>query len=115
MKSLVISAVFFTLVSAVALEGQAKYDGYKVVRVKSSAQVKKLIQGLSLATWNGAAKDDGFVDVVVPPGVRPFDTATTHVMHEDLGASIGAEAEYGVYAGMRYGRKHPLICLRIFD
>lgn len=108
MKSLLISTLFLTLVSAVALEGQAKYDGYKVVRVKSSPQVKKMIQGLSLSTWNGAAKDDGFVDVVVPPGVQPFDVATTQVMHKDLGASIAAEADYAVYAGTLYGRRHSI-------
>lgn len=105
MKSLLISTFLVSLVSAIALEGQARYDGYKVVRVKSSAEVKKLIQELSLSTWNGAAKDDGFIDVVVPPGVQSFDTATTHVMHQDLGASIAAEAEYGVYAGMRQERR----------
>ena len=58
-----------------------------------------MIQGLSLKTWNGAAKDDGEVDVVIPPSVHAFDGMDMEVMHENLGASIAEEAKYDAYAG----------------
>ena len=102
MKILLFSNLFLSLVSAVAVPGatgKVNYDGYKVVRLQSSAQVKSMIQGLSLKTWNGAAKDDGEVDVVIPPGVKAFDGMDMQVMHEDLGASIAQEAKYDAYAG----------------
>ena len=99
MKAFLVSSLFISLACAIAVPGKVSYDGYKVVRLHSSAQIKSMIQGLALKTWNGAAKDDGEVDVVIPPSVHAFDGMDMEVMHENLGASIAEEAKYDAYAG----------------
>ncbi|MCJ1240681.1 hypothetical protein MMC14_008685 [Varicellaria rhodocarpa] len=98
MKAFLVSSLFISLACAIAVPGKVSYDGYKVVRLHSSAQIKSMIQGLALKTWNGAAKDDGEVDVVIPPSVHAFDGMDMEVMHENLGASIAEEAKYDAYA-----------------
>ena len=101
MKFLLLSSLFLALANATAIvsTGKISYDGYKVLRVQSSPQVKEVIQSLGLATWKGAPKDTGTVDVVVPPGVKDLNQFDAHVMHADLGASIAQEAQFEPYAG----------------
>ena len=70
----------FGLVSAVAVNKKANYDGFQVVRLEVGdhlAQVKALIETLGLSTWNGGPKADSTVDVVVPPAaVKTFEDST---------------------------------------
>lgn len=85
--------------SAVVHSRQVNYDGYKVVRVESSEEVKNFIQKNNLGTWNGPVKDTGVTDVVIPAGMTELDSVTKTVMHEDLGAAIASESQFDVYAG----------------
>ncbi len=98
MKNILLSSLLIALVSAAAVPGKVDYDGYRVVRVKSSDKVKSIIAEKSLETWVGAGKANGQVDVVVPPGVEAFDGTDAQVMHQDLGASIARESNFEVYA-----------------
>lgn len=86
--------------SAVVQSRQVNYDGYKVVRVESSEEVKNFIEKNNLGTWNGPAKDTGVTDVVIPTGMTELDGVTKTVMHEDLGAAIATESQYDIYAGL---------------
>ena len=97
MKAIFLSLLFISSSSAAAVPSKVSYDGYKVVRVKSSPEVESIIQDHSLATWNGAGRAYGQIDVVVPPGVQALDGMDSHVMHEDLGASIAVETDYQAY------------------
>lgn len=93
-----------TLVSAANTGGKVSYDGHRVFRIEiddNLPRVNGLLRSLLLSTWNRATNT---VDVVVPPGKSKIfqeKTAniTTHVMHEDLGASIAEEARYKNYLG----------------
>src|SRR5947207_12144615 len=98
MKSLLFCLPLFALASAVAVPGKVNYDGYKVVRLtvgNNVAQVNDIIEKLSLSTWKGGPKANGFADIVIPPHqIQNFYESTAHmstaVMHNDLGASIAA-------------------------
>ncbi|MCJ1365983.1 hypothetical protein MMC16_005108 [Acarospora aff. strigata] len=98
MRNFLLSSLLVALTSAAAVSNRVSYDGYRVVRVKSSDEVKSIIADNSLATWIGAGRANGQVDVVVPPGVKAFDGLDAQVMHQDLGASIAKESDYEVYA-----------------
>ncbi|KAL9632525.1 MAG: hypothetical protein Q9164_005269, partial [Protoblastenia rupestris] len=95
------------LASAAAIAAQADYEGYQVVRLAVGADVAKvdgLIEDLSLSTWNGNAKANSAVDVVVPKDkINDFKKTTgdlqPQVMHENLGASIAQESDYAEYRG----------------
>ena len=100
MRNFLLSSLLVALTSAAAVSNRVSYDGYRVVRVKSSDEVKSIIADNSLATWIGAGRANGQVDVVVPPGVKAFDGLDAQVMHQDLGASIAKESDYEVYARM---------------
>ena len=107
MKILLFAPAIFALASAVAVSRKVDYSGYKVVRLdigEKLSKVESLIDSLGLSTWNGGPKENSKVDIVVPASkVADFDADTkdfdSHVMHEDLGASIAQEADYPVYAG----------------
>lgn len=82
----------------------AKYDGAKAMRITTSSdvtQISSVVQKLGLAIWKGAVagvpQPNTMVDVVVPASqLKEFNMMTkglkTHVLHEDLGASIAQEA-----------------------
>lgn len=58
----------------------------------------------SLSTWNGDPQANNYVDLVVPQSqLAAFRNSTatmdTQIMHEDLDASIEAEAKHGAYSG----------------
>ena len=97
MKSAWVSSLLLGLASAIAVPQKVSYTDHKVVRVKDTAEVQQWIQQYSLATW---VKQNGNVDVVVPPGVTALDGFDALVMHENLGESIAQEANYDVYEGM---------------
>lgn len=88
------------------------YKDDKVIRLRvgdNVAKVNSLIKNLSLSSWNGDPQANKYVDLLVPRSkLVAFANLTasmeTHVMHEDLGASIKKEAEYKPYAG-RYIQK----------
>lgn len=88
------------------------YKDDKVIRLRvgdNVAKVNSLIKNLSLSSWNGDPQANKYVDLLVPRSklvafANLTATMETHVMHEDLGASIKKEAEYKPYAG-RYIQK----------
>jgi hypothetical protein len=108
MKSLLFFLPLFALASAFAVPGKVSYDGYKVIRLavgNNVAQVNDIIDKLSLSTWKGGPKANGFADIVIPPRqIQSFYESTAHmsseVMHNDLGASIAEESKFDVYVGM---------------
>jgi hypothetical protein len=96
-------ALVLTVVTSVL--ANTKYNGAQAVRVVVGDDVvplMKIIDKLSLASWkgvapNGVPKANGNVDLVVPAAkLEEFnalvDGMEFEVMHEDLGASIAAEA-----------------------
>ncbi|KAI4240375.1 MAG: hypothetical protein L6R40_005201 [Gallowayella cf. fulva] len=105
MKFFLLAPVIFGLASAVVVPRKANYDGYKVVRLSvgsNLAKVRTLIQDLTLSTWNGGAKANAEVDIVVPADkVAEFQSSTADfektVMHENLGVSIAEETAYPDY------------------
>jgi murein tripeptide amidase MpaA len=102
MKSLVFAPLIVALASAGAVPAKVNYDGFKVVRLgvgNKVADVTALIDRLSLSSWTGKPKENGVIDLVVPPEhLAAFDKATnglhTEVMHEDLGASVAVEGAF---------------------
>lgn len=96
MKSPLALPFLLGLASAIAVSQKVSYADYRVVRVKNSAEVEQLIKQHSLATWE---KQNGNVDVVIPPGVTALDGLETLVMHDNLGESIAKEADYDTYEG----------------
>ena len=107
MKFLLAIPFLSALASAAAIAAKADYEGYQVVRLAVGADVAKvdaLIEDLSLSTWNGNAKANSAVDVVVPKDkINDFKKTTgdlqPQVMHENLGASIAQESDYAEYRG----------------
>jgi hypothetical protein len=94
-----------TLTAVTGAFAKTNYDGAQVVRVAVGDDVvplMKIIDKLSLPSWkgvapNGVPKANGNVDLVVPAEkVAQFselvDGMEFEVMHDDLGASIAAEA-----------------------
>ena len=100
MKSVLVSSLLLSLASAAAVTSNAKrvsYDGYKVVRVKATAEVDSIIADKGLPTW---AKEHGNIDVLLPPTqLHALDKFSSTVMHEDLGASVAKEAAFEAYRG----------------
>lgn len=109
MEILLFLIYLLTLVRAADIGGKVSYNGYKVIRLEVGdhlPEVNSIIQNLKLSTWNGAAKAYSDVDVVVPQqSLEAFQEASahikTHIMHQDLGASIAEEAKYNNYIGMK--------------
>lgn len=107
MKFLLAIPFLSALTSAAAISANVDYEGYQVVRLavgEDVARINSLIENLSLSTWNGDAKENSAVDVVVPKDkVKEFERTTTdlqpQVMHPNLGASIAAESDFDVYRG----------------
>lgn len=87
---------------------KVSYKDDKAIRLgvgENVSKVKLMMRDLSLSTWNGAPQANKYVDLVVPQSkLAAFTTSTanmeTHIMHEDLGASIEKEASYGAYSGI---------------
>lgn len=115
MNSIILISVLSWLVSAVtvpAAKEKVTYHGDKVLRVATGddvAPLKSIIDTMALPTWKGVTagipKVNWHVDVVVPKDrLEEFNTVSAgmniSVMHDDLGASIDAEAEFDPYAGM---------------
>jgi hypothetical protein len=100
-----LSSLAFALTVVTGVLAKTSYDGAQAVRVVVGDDVvplMKIIDKLSLPSWkgvgpNGVPKANGNVDLVVPAAqVEEFnamvDGMEFEVMHEDLGASIAAEA-----------------------
>lgn len=103
MKGALFAALLPALVSAavVASSQKVSYDGFRVLRVKTSPEVIHLIKSYSLQTWSGEPEKTEYADVLVPPGSAAlFSGIANEVMHEDLGDSIAKEAEFQPLAGM---------------
>ena len=96
MKSVLFLSALLGCVSAIAVPQKVSYDNHKVVRVEDNPEVQQFIKQYSLATW---VKQNGKIDVVVPPGVTALDGMDMVVMHENLGDSIAKEANYDAYQG----------------
>lgn len=96
-------------VSFDAPEGSNKvsYMDHQAIRLgvgDNAYKIKRMMKDLSLSTWNGDPQVNKYVDLVVPQSqLAAFrdSTATmdSQIMHEDLEASIEAEATYGQYSG----------------
>jgi hypothetical protein len=103
--------VLANLALASTVVAKTTYDGHQALRIVAGEDVTELqnvINSLELPTWkgvtNGVPRANALVDVVVSP--EKLDTfteltanMTVEVMHEDLGASIAAEAQFEPYAG----------------
>ena len=96
MRATVALPFLLSLAAAVAVPQKVSYADYKVVRVENSPEAQQLIKQYSLATW---IKQNGNVDVVIPPEVTALDGLGGLVMHENLGESIAQEANYDPYEG----------------
>jgi len=93
------------LASAVSVQGKASYDGWKVYRINvngKNSELSKAVNKIGLHTWKGKPEASSVVDVVVAPS--QFDAFekvagqfTVELMHDDLGQSIAAEADFPVY------------------
>lgn len=98
-------SVLAAVATAVVAE-KVSYDGAQALRVsvgKDAVKLNNIIESLDLPTWKGIAKgtglpvEGGHVDLVVPANkAKQFKSMSkdfkVEVMHEDLGASIAAEA-----------------------
>ncbi|KAK5659583.1 hypothetical protein OQA88_785 [Cercophora sp. LCS_1] len=108
MKSSAILLSLAALASAASVRSHSakSYDGYKVFRLDVGQDVERVngvIDKLGLSTWMGKPKAGGKSDIVVPPSAvdafaKEVEGLGLLAMHEDLGASIRAQEEYGVYA-----------------
>jgi len=106
MKFLLAGLASLTLTSAIAAPKKVSYDGWKTYRINvgsDRAALKETVETLKLGTWKGSVDTSDIVDVVVPPTqIKEFQAKAQSfkatVMHEDLGASIAEEADFGVYA-----------------
>ena len=104
-----ISVMAAKTVSFDAPEGSNKvsYMDHQAIRLgvgDNAYKIKRMMKDLSLSTWNGDPQVNKYVDLVVPQSqLAAFrdSTATmdSQIMHEDLEASIEAEATYGQYSG----------------
>ncbi len=107
MKAFALNSLLLGLASSAAVTRKADYDGYQVIRLQvgdNLAKVQSLIKTLSLSTWNGKAKANSEVDIVVPAAVTEQFEAdiaglNSQIMHANLGESIAQEANYPVYEG----------------
>jgi murein tripeptide amidase MpaA len=98
MKVAILATLLPALASAAAVAPvKANYDGYKVVRVKTSPKVNSIIRENNLPTWNGNPEKVQYSDVVLKPDFHGLDDFDTEIMHENLGASIKKEGDFGVY------------------
>lgn len=94
--------IFLGLCLGLAAAGEAdlnfrpNYSGYRVLRMNHTADLRRIIEDQSLATWE-ASQYTGEIDVVVPPGLTVLDDLTNHVMHHDLGRSVEREANFDEY------------------
>ncbi|KAH8899090.1 zinc carboxypeptidase [Thozetella sp. PMI_491] len=103
--SLLLSLPCFAAAAAVQ-QAKVSYDGYKVFRVAVGDEVAKvngIVEKLGLTTWKGAPRANAMADIVVPPAqLEAFNAEIGDMqsitMHEDLGASIAEESNFGVYA-----------------
>ncbi|KAG5942313.1 hypothetical protein E4U53_007262, partial [Claviceps sorghi] len=92
--------LLLALVAACGVSAGASYHGHRVYRVPvadehDGAHLQRVIDKLGLLVWQPPSKK-GFADMQVPPGrVAAFREAMKQreviTMHEDLGASSGAE------------------------
>lgn len=104
-----VSVVAAKTVSYDASEGGNKvsYKDHQAIRLgvgDNASKIKRMMKDLSLSTWNGDPQADNYVDLVVPKSqLAAFRNSTatmdTQIMHEDLDASIEAEAKHGAYPG----------------
>lgn len=113
MKLLAVSLASLALASGAAVTKKANYDNFKVYRVDVGEDASKLgsvIDKFQLSTWKGKVGVSKVIDVVVPPSfILDFEAGvqgmSTKVLHENLGASIADEENFGVYSvaeGVQY-------------
>lgn len=104
-----VSVLAAKTVSYDAPEGGNKvsYKGHHAIRLgvgDNASKIKRMMKDLSLSTWNGDPQANNYVDLVVPQSqLEAFRNSTatmdTQIMHEDLDASIEADAKHGAYSG----------------
>lgn len=107
MKLLSLGLASLGLASAASVAAPVNYDGWKVYRVNvgdKNAEFSKIVSDIGLATWKGRVETSKVVDVMVSPSqLDAFEKAAesleTQLMHDNLGESIAAEADFPVYAG----------------
>lgn len=103
MKSLILSSLLLSSAYGAAVNKKVSYDGFKVFRVAAGnalAEVESTVGRLGLEKWIDGAENTGHLDVVVAPTqLQAFENAGLNatVMHEDLGVSIAAQENYGVF------------------
>lgn len=108
MKFSLISLASLGLASAASVTKQVSYDGWKVYRVNvgsNNAKFSKVVSDIGLETWKGKAASSEVVDVMVSPSqLKAWEKAAAgfevDLMHDDLGQSISAEADFPVYASI---------------
>jgi hypothetical protein len=96
------------LAAAVAVDQVVDYSDWQVHRVNvagANTEFAKLVKDIGLEVLKGKVDHSDVVDVMVSPSQlesfgKVTDAFETKVMHENLGESISAEAEYPVYAGI---------------
>lgn len=104
-----VSVLTAKTVSYDAPEGGNKvsYKGHHAIRLgvgDNASKIKRMMKDLSLSTWNGDPQANNYVDLVVPQSqLEAFRNSTAtmdiQIMHEDLDASIEADAKHGAYSG----------------
>lgn len=108
MKLLTLGLASLGLTSAASITTKVNYDGWKAYRVNvgdDNAKFSKVVSDIGLETWKGRADSSAVVDVVVAPSqLEAFEKAAkelnVELMHDNLGESIAAEADFPVYAGI---------------
>jgi hypothetical protein len=103
------------LVSAASIATKVNYDGWRVYRVNvgdNTAKFSKVVSDIGLEIWKGKADKSAVVDVMVSPSqLEAFEKEAgeleVKLMHENLGNSIFAEADFPVYAGILFSKVVP--------
>jgi hypothetical protein len=108
MKLLTLGLASVGLAAAASVTTKANYDDWKVYRVNvgnNNAKFSKVVSDIGLETWKGKADSSSVVDVMVAPSqlqawTKAAKQFQVELMHENLGQSISAEADFPEYAGI---------------
>lgn len=103
-----LSSVGLAAAASIATTAKVNYDGWRVYRVNvgdKTAEFAKVVSDIGLEIWKGKADKSPVVDVMVSPSqLEAFEKESgeleVKLMHEDLGSSIFAEADFPAYAGI---------------
>jgi hypothetical protein len=103
-----LSSLGLAAAASIATTAKVNYDGWRVYRVNvgdKSAKFSKVVSDIGLEIWKGKADKSPVVDVMVSPSqLSAFEKQSAdldvRLMHENLGDSISAEADFPAYAGI---------------